>query len=70
MIDPDQNAQNTYDAWVRAMKDLAEARSALERIATMTGSQSPAINMPDADWYRGLFYDCVGIAARALKAKD
>lgn len=33
MIDPIENEQNTYDAWVRAMKGLAVTRKALKDIA-------------------------------------
>ena len=33
MIDAAENEQNTYDAWVRAMKDLAVTRKALKDIA-------------------------------------
>ena len=46
-------------------EQLTDAKEALIKIVSMTGSQPMAMNMPDADWYKGRFYDAIGIAARA-----
>lgn len=45
-------------------------RDALESIAFATGDQPAAMNMPEEDWYRRRFYDCVATAARALNPVD
>lgn len=51
------------------LDQVVALRAALDKIATMTGSQPAAANMPEAAWYKGRFYDAVGIAANALKAE-
>jgi hypothetical protein len=45
-------------------------REALMQIAWASGDQPEAMNIPEADWYRRRFYDCVATAARAIKPLD
>lgn len=46
--------------------EIARLKSALAAIAFASGDQPAALGIPEADWYRRRFYDCVATAAGAL----
>jgi chromosome segregation ATPase len=49
--------------------EIKRLREALGHIAFASGDQPAAMNMPEADWYRSRFYDCVATASAALQSK-
>jgi chromosome segregation ATPase len=50
----------------KLVERVSELERALGEIEFASGDQPAAMNMPEADWYRSRFYDCVATASAAL----
>jgi hypothetical protein len=53
-------------AYHDAIERVSELEGALTAIAFASGDQPAAMNIPEEDWYRSRFYDCVTTASAAL----